>query len=187
MLSNLVRNWWLFALRGVVAIVFGIVAFVWPEATRLALVLWFGAYLVLDAILALVIGIGPLRGTRWWPMIVTGLLGIVAGALILIWPDTAALVVLYFVAIWAITKGVFDIAAAITFRNEITDEVAVGLTGLASIALGVLLVAFPQAGLVSLTWAIGAYSLFVGGAQIVLAYHLHSLQSQTEKLLGTHA
>jgi uncharacterized membrane protein HdeD (DUF308 family) len=187
MLSNLVRNWWLFALRGVFAIVFGVVAFVWPEVTRLALVLWFGAYLVLDAILALVIGIGPLRGTRWWPMIVTGLVGIVAGALILIWPDTAARVVLYFTAAWAIGKGVFDIAAAITFRREITNEWALALSGAAAIALGVLLVAFPEAGLVSLTWAIGAYSLFVGGAQIVLAYHLRSLHNQAEALLGTHA
>jgi len=166
MLSNLVRNWWLFALRGVFAMVFGVVAFAWPEVTRLALVLWFGAYLVLDAILALVIGIGPLHGPRWWPMIVTGLAGIVAGALILIWPDTAARVVLYFVATWAIGKGVFDIAAAITFRHEIANEWALGLTGVAAIALGVLLVAFPEAGLLSLTWAIGAYSLFVGGAQL---------------------
>jgi uncharacterized membrane protein HdeD (DUF308 family) len=171
----------------VFAIVFGVVAFVWPEVTRLALLLWFGAYLVLDAILALVIGIGPLRGTRWWPMIVTGLVGIVAGVLILIWPDTAARIVLYFTAVWAIGKGVFDIAAAIAFRREITNEVALGLTGIAAIALGVLLAAFPEAGLVGLTWAIGGYSVFVGGAQIVLAYHLRSLHNQAETLLGTRA
>jgi uncharacterized membrane protein HdeD (DUF308 family) len=187
MLSNLIRNWWLFALRGLFAVVFGVVAFVWPEVTRLALVLWFGAYLVLDALLALVIGIGPLRGTRWWPMIVTGLVGIAAGASILIWPDTAALALLYLVAIWAVAKGVLEIAAAIAFRREITNEWALGLTGVASIALGVLLVAFPQAGLVGLTWAIGGYSLVAGLAQIVLAFHLRSLHSQAEALLGTHA
>jgi uncharacterized membrane protein HdeD (DUF308 family) len=187
MLSNLIRNWWLFAVRGLFAIVFGIVAFVWPEATRLALVLWFGAYLVLDAILALVIGIGPLRGTRWWPMIVTGLVGIVAGTLILIWPDTAARVVLYFAAAWAIGKGIFDIAAAIAFRREITNEWALGLTGVAAIVLGVLLVVFPEAGLVSLTWAIGAYSLFVGGAQLVLAFHLRSLNNEAKAVLGRQA
>jgi uncharacterized membrane protein HdeD (DUF308 family) len=118
---------------------------------------------------------------------VTGALGIMAGVLILMWPETAALVVLYFTAAWAIGKGVFDIAAAITFRREIKNEWALALSGVAAIALGVLLVAFPQAGLVSLTWAIGAYSLFVGGAQIVLAYHLRTLQHQTEALLGTHA
>lgn len=187
MLSNLIRNWWLFALRGVFAIVFGVVAFVWPEVTRLALVLWFGAYLVLDAILALVIGIGPLRGTRWWAMIVTGLVGIVAGVLVLIWPDTAALTLLYLVAIWAVAKGVLEIAAAIAFRREIENEWALGLTGLASIALGVLLVAFPQAGLVGLTWAIGAYSLVAGVAQLVLAFRLRSLRNQADALLGKHA
>jgi uncharacterized membrane protein HdeD (DUF308 family) len=187
MLSNLIRNWWLFALRGLFAVVFGVVAFVWPEVTRLALVLWFGAYLVLDALLALVIGIGPLRGTRWWPMIVTGLVGIVAGALILIWPHTAARVVLYFTAAWAMAKGVFDLAAAIAFRREISNEWAVGLTGVAAIALGVLLVAFPDAGLVGLTWAIGAYSLMAGVAQLVLAFRLRSLHNQAETLLGTHS
>jgi uncharacterized membrane protein HdeD (DUF308 family) len=187
MLSNLIRNWWLFALRGLFAVVFGVVAFVWPEVTRLALVLWFGAYLVLDAILALVIGIGPLRGTRWWPMIVTGLVGIVAGMLVLVWPDTAALTLLYLVAIWAVAKGVLEIAAAIVFRREIENEWALGLTGLASITFGVLLVAFPQAGLVGMTWTIGAYSLVAGLAQLVLAFHLRSFHAKTEALLRTHA
>ena len=185
MLGNLARNWWVFALRGVFAVIFAVMAFVWPEATRLALVLLFGAYALMDGVLALVIGIGPGRGERWWSLILGGAAGIAIGVLTFMWPGTTALVLLYFIAAWLVIQGVFEIAAAITFRRVITNEWTLFLAGAAAIALGGLLVAFPQAGLVSLVWVVGAYSLLSGAALLVLAYRLHRIHNLAEKLVGS--
>lgn len=185
MLGNLARNWWVFALRGVFAVIFAVMAFVWPDATRLALVLLFGAYALMDGVLALVVGIGPGRGERWWSLILGGAAGIAIGVLTFIWPDTTALVLLYFIAAWLVIQGVFEMAVAIMLRRVITNEWALFLAGVAAIALGVLLVAFPEAGLVSLVWVIGAYSLLSGVALLVLAYRLHRIHNLAEKFVAS--
>jgi uncharacterized membrane protein HdeD (DUF308 family) len=181
MLSNLARNWWVFALRGVFAIVFGVVAFAWPNLTGQALVLLFGFYALADGILALVIGIGPGRGERWWGLILSGAAGIGIGVLTFIWPDTTALVLLYFIAAWLVIKGLFEVVAAVALRRVIAQEWALFLEGVVTTGLGVLLVVFPGAGLVSLVWTIGAYSLIAGAALLVLAFQLHRLGRLADK------
>jgi uncharacterized membrane protein HdeD (DUF308 family) len=188
MLSMLTRNWWVFALRGLVAIIFGILALIWPGQTLLALVLLFGAFALVHGILTAFVGIASYRYfERWWAVLLEGVAGIVIGVLTFFWPNTTALVLLYFIAAWALITGVFEIVAAIQLRRVITGEWAMILSGLLSILVGVLLFVFPGAGAVSLVWLIGIYAIVLGILLIVLAFRLRGLwrESETAGASGT--
>lgn len=179
MLTLLTRNWGLFALRGLFAILFGVVALVWPQATLMALVLLFGAYALVDGIFAVAFGIASYGHNQlWWAVLLEGLAGIIIGLLTFFWPDTTAFVLLYFIAAWALVTGVLEIVAAIQFRRVIHNEWMMVLSGLLSVVFGVLLVVFPSAGAVSLVWLIGAYAIFFGVLLISFAFHLRSLQPE---------
>jgi uncharacterized membrane protein HdeD (DUF308 family) len=170
MAHYLYRNRWWFALRGVLAIVTGILAFIWPGVTAVALVYLFGAYALLDGILT----IGSVvrnreENDRWWLGLLEGLVSIAAGAVAFLFPTLAAVTLLFVIAIWAILTGLLEIAAAIRLRREITNEWALGLGGLVSIALGVIMIVNPGAGLVGLVWAIGGYAVLFGILMLFLA------------------
>ena len=173
-LPVLSRNWWLVALRGLAAIVFGVLAFVWPAITLWALVLLFGAYMLVDGIFAIVAAVRAAgREARWWLLLIEGVLGVLAGLVAAFWPGLTALALLYFVAAWAIVTGILEIAGAIRLRREIEGEWALGLSGALSLLFGVLLVVIPApAGLLSLVWLIGAYALAFGVLLLVLAFRL---------------
>jgi uncharacterized membrane protein HdeD (DUF308 family) len=178
-LTQLSRDWWHFAVRGVLAIVFGIMALIWPGLTITALVLLFGAFALVDGIFTIATGIASRKYFKqWWALLLEGLTGIVIAALTFIWPNVTALVLLYFIAAWAIITGIFEIMAAIELRNVIVGESVMILYGLLSIVLGVLLFAFPQAGAVSLVWAIGFYAIVAGIMEIVVAVRLRGLERQ---------
>ena len=172
-LPVLSRNWWLVALRGLAAIVFGVLAFVWPAITLWALVLLFGAYMLVDGIFAIVAAVRAAgREARWWLLLIEGVLGVLAGLVAAFWPGLTALALLYFIAAWAIVSGILEIAGAIRLRREI-GEWALGLSGALSLLFGVLLVVIPApAGLLSLVWLIGAYALAFGVLLLVLAFRL---------------
>ncbi len=175
-LTQLFRNWWRFALRGVLAIVFGVLALIWPDSTKLALVLLFGAFAFVDGIFAVATGIAA-RGhfERWWAILLEGIAGIVIGVLTFFWPNITALVLLYFIAAWAVTTGIFEIVAAIEFRHVISGEWGMILAGLLSVLLGTLLFVFPGAGMVSVVWLIGVYAIAAGIMEMVFAFRLRSL------------
>jgi uncharacterized membrane protein HdeD (DUF308 family) len=114
MLDELTRNWWVVLLRGIVSILFGIVAFLWPGVTLLAIVFMYGAFALADGIAALTLGLsGRKEGESWWPMLLVGIAGIVAGLFAFIWPGITAFVLLALVASWSIVRGIFEIAAAV--------------------------------------------------------------------------
>ena len=186
MLEKISRNWWMFALRGVVAIIFGVVAFAQPEQALQALVLVFGAYAFVDGIFAMFAGIAA-RGyfERWWAMLLEGMAGIVIGLLTFLWPSITALVLLYFIAAWALITGIFEIVAAIQLRRVITGEWMLTLGGLFSILFGVLLFVSPVAGAVSVIWMIGIYAITFGILEIIFAFRLHSLRREFEKAVST--
>ena len=189
-LTQLSRDWWHFALRGLLAIVFGLLALVWPESTKTALVLLFGAFALADGIFTVFTGLESRKYFKqWWALLLEGLAGIVIAVLTFVWPDVTALVLLYFIAAWAILTGIFEIMAAIELRNLIVGESVMMLYGLLSIVLGVLLFAFPEAGAVSLTWAIGLYAIFAGIMEIVFAFRLRGLgrEIQPKQTSTAHA
>jgi uncharacterized membrane protein HdeD (DUF308 family) len=177
MASDLARNWWLLALRGVAGIFFGIVAFVWPESTLAALVLVFGAYVFVDGIFALIAGIGMRRQlSLWWLVVVEGVVGIILGVLAFRSPDTTALVLLLFIATWSIVTGIFEIATAVRLRKLIANEWLLIVSGVVSIIFGALLIAQPGAGAISIVWLLGAYALLFGILTLMLALRLRGMR-----------
>src|SRR5512139_3652734 len=181
MLKKISRNWWLYAVRGVVAILFGVVAFARPGQALEALVLVFGAYVLMDGIFAIIAGIAsyPLFD-RWWAVLLEGVAGVVIGLLTFFWPNLTALVLVYFIAAWALITGIFEIVAAIQLRRVITGEWMYILGGLLSILFGVLLFVFPGAGAVSLVWMIGIYAIVFGISEIIFAFRLRGLSHELE-------
>ena len=181
MLEKFTRNWWMFAVRGVVAVIFGVVALIWPGQTLQALVLVFGAYALVDGIFAMFAGIASRRYfERWWAVLLEGVVGVVIGLLTFFWPNITALVLLYFIAAWALITGIFEIVAAIQLRRVITGEWMLILGGLLSILFGVLLFVFPGAGAVSVIWMIGIYAIVFGISEIIFAFRLRGLRREFE-------
>jgi uncharacterized membrane protein HdeD (DUF308 family) len=188
MLGLVARDWWVFAIRGVAAIVFGILAFVWPETTITVLVLLFGAYVLVDGVALLVALIrGDAVARRHaWAVGIMGVLGIVAGVVTFAWPGLTALSLLYVVAFWAIATGAFQVIAAIALRRELEGEFWMALGGLASIVFGALLVASPGDGLVTLVWLVGIWSIVFGVSSLGLAYRLHGIDAALHAPAAEH-
>ena len=177
MATDLARNWWLLALRGVAGILFGIVAFVWPGATLAALILVFGAYVFVDGIFAVVAGIGMRRQlSLWWLVLLEGVAGIILGLLTFRSPDITALVLLTFIAAWSIITGIFEIATALRLRKVIANEWLLILSGVVSIIFGILLIAQPAAGAISIVWLLGAYALLFGILTLMLAFRVRGMR-----------
>ncbi len=176
MIAELSRNWWVFLIRGIAAILFGLIAFVWPGLTLTVLVLMFGAYAVVDGIFALIAGISGRVEGRWW-LILAGVAGIIAGVLTFFWPGITALVLLYFIAAWAVVMGIFQIAAAIRLRRVIEGEWFLVLSGIVAVLFGLFLVFMPGAGALASIWIIGSYAVVFGILMIILAFRLRGLRN----------
>ena len=175
MARALSQNWWLVVLRGVLAILFGLSAFIWPGITWLTLIVLFGVYAIADGLIAIWTGFSRTRESpRWWTFLVEGLLNIAAGVVALIWPDLATLVLIYLIAAWAVFTGILEIVAAIRLRNEITNEWFLALGGVLSIALGILLFLQPVAGSLAIIWMIAGYALVFGILLVILGIRLRS-------------
>jgi uncharacterized membrane protein HdeD (DUF308 family) len=179
-LPVLARNWWALVLRGLAAILFGVLAFAWPGITLFVLVLFFGAYMLVDGIFAIVAAVRAAgEEDRWWLLLIQGTLGVLAGLVAIFWPGLTALALLYFIAAWAIVTGIMEIVAAIRLRREIEGEWALALSGALSVLFGVLLVVLPApAGLLSLVWLIGAYAVATGVLLLILAFRVRSEASK---------
>jgi len=174
-LPVLSRNWWALALRGLAAIVFGVLAFVWPGITLWALVLLFGGYMLVDGIFAIVAAVRAAgREARWWLLLVEGVLGVLAGLVAFLLPGITALALLYLVAAWAIFTGILQIVGAVRLRREIEGEWALILGGVLSVIFGVLLAVLPGPGILALVWLIGAYAVVSGVLLIVLAFRVRN-------------
>jgi|FLYN01.1.fsa_nt_gi uncharacterized membrane protein HdeD (DUF308 family) len=173
MLDVMARNWWIWLIRGIAAIIFGILAFLNPQDALLAIVLVWGAYALIDGLFALISGFrGRETNRQWWVTVLEGVVGVIAGILTFIYPDITALVLLYIIAAWAIITGILEIIAAIQLRKEIEGEFWLGLSGLASIVFGVLLFLFPGAGILTVLWMVAAYAIVFGVLMILLAFRL---------------
>jgi len=172
MVHALAKNWWLLLLRGIAAIIFGLLAFAWPGLTLVTLILFYGAFVLVDGVLAVIAAItGGVPGSRWWLAII-GLLGIAAGLVTFMMPGLTAVLLLLFIAGWAIATGVFQIIGAIKLRKEIDNEWLLILGGIISVLVGVSMMLAPGAGALALVWVIGAYSVVIGAIFVALALRL---------------
>lgn len=172
LLGALARNWWLILLRGIAAIAFGILTLVWPGVTLVTLVLLYGAFAFVDGLLALWAGIaGGSPAPRWW-LILVGLLGIAAGIVTAVLPGMTALLLLYFIAFWAIATGVVQIVGAIRVRKEIDNEWLLIASGGVSIIFGAIVLAAPGAGALGVLFVIGVYAIIYGAMLIGFAFRV---------------
>lgn len=173
MVQGLARNWWVVALRGLAAIVFGVLTILNPAISLAALILLFGAYALADGVFGVIAAITRRRNEpRWVALLISGILGILIGAFTFLMPGVTALVLLYIIAAWAVVRGVIEIAAAIQLRKVIQGEFWLGLAGALSIAFGVLLFVFPGAGALAVVLWIGAFALVLGIVLMALAFRL---------------
>lgn len=178
-LAHLARNWWVFVLRGVVAILFGVLAFIRPGITLEVLVLLFAFWALFDGVLALIGSVGAAEAHEpWWPLVLIGLLGIAAGVVTLKWPGITALALLLVIAYWSIFRGILEIVAAFRLRDLIQREGWFMLGGIASIAFGVLLVLYPGSGLLAVIWLVGIYALIFGVSLLMLGFRLKNLAGE---------
>jgi uncharacterized membrane protein HdeD (DUF308 family) len=178
LLDQLAKNWGWIALRGVAAVIFGVLAFAWPGATIFVLVLFFGAYALAEGIFALVAAFRVRdRGKPMWTFVAIGILGIAAGILTFLWPGITVLTLIVFIAVWAFFMGIFQIIAAVRLRKEIEHEWLLGLSGVLSVVFGAAMLARPVEGLLAVVWVIAAYAVVFGILLIVLAFRLKNRAS----------
>src|SRR5436190_3742620 len=176
LIETLKRHWWVPVLRGIAAIVFGVIAFVYPGLTVAVLVLLFGAWVLVDGVFRIVGAIGHRASDPDWGwQLVIGILGIIIGLLTFHAPAVTALALVIYIAAWALMIGVTEIALAIKMRREIKGEWLLILMGLASIVFAALLLWNPVAGAAALIWIIAWYAVIIGVLAIVFGFRLRSL------------
>jgi uncharacterized membrane protein HdeD (DUF308 family) len=178
MFDLMTQNWWAMALRGLVAMLFGIAAFIWPSITLWVLVALFGSYALFNGIFTVIEAFRrDVSRERWWALLFEGVVGSAIGVVtLIIGPWVTALGLLYLIAFWAIVTGVFEAITAIRLRHEIRSEWLMALIAILSMAFGFLLIAFPVTGALSVILIIGAFAFATGALMIALAFKLRSLR-----------
>ena len=173
-LRSLADNWWLLLLRGIAAIAFGALAFFWPGLTLVTLTLLWGTYALIDGAIAIWAAFnasGGDAGPRWW-LGLSGVAGILAGVVTFYYTGMTTLVLLTFIAVWAIIIGAMQIWGAIALRKVLQHEWLLILNGVLSIAFGAVLLAQPAAGALGFVWMIAWYAIFFGCLYVALAFKL---------------
>jgi uncharacterized membrane protein HdeD (DUF308 family) len=174
MLNQLTRNWWALAARGVLAIVWGLLAIASPGLTVALLILFFGAFALIDGAVSIYAGVAGAEKSNRWILVLQGVAGIALGLVTLAVPGITALMLVYFIAGWAIVTGILQMIAAFELRKELRGELVLFVSGLMSLLFGVLIAGFPGAGALSIVWLIGGYAVVFGITLISLALRLRA-------------
>src|SRR5258705_11260778 len=170
----LVGNWWAFVVRGIFAILFGLICFILPGMALLSLIFLFGFYALADGILNIVAAFRRTGAEQvpWWALLIAGVISIAAGVLAFAIPGITAVALLILIAAWAVATWILEIIAAIRLRKQISGEWVLVVSGLLSIAFGVLMFLFPRAGALAVVIWIGAYAIVLGILMIALGLRL---------------
>jgi uncharacterized membrane protein HdeD (DUF308 family) len=178
-MDTIADRWWLLALRGVAAILFGILTFVAPTASLLALILVFGVYALVDGALYISMAIRwGRRGQSWGSLMLAGIAGVAAGVITFLRPGISALALLFLIAAWAVVTGVASLFAAWRLRKVVRGEWLLALSGVLSIVFGILIARYPGAGALAVTMWIGAYAVVFGAILLALGFRLRSLRAR---------
>ena len=173
---GLAKWWWTFIIRGVVAILFGVIALVFPPVAIGVLVGLFAAWALIDGANSLLTGIRTRGQDRsWWLEVLEGVISVAAGVIALVLPGFAAEVLLLLIAAWAILTGLVQIVTAVRLRTVISGEVWLALAGVASIVFGVILLVFPAAGALSIAWLIASFAIAFGAFLVLLGWRLRGI------------
>jgi uncharacterized membrane protein HdeD (DUF308 family) len=186
--ETLARNWWLIALRGAAAIIFGILTFVIPGITVAVLIAFYGAYALVDGIVNVVTVIRRREGERpWWALLAEGIVSIAAGVVAFLAPGLTALALVYLIAGWAVITGAFEIAAALRLRKEIKGEGWLVASGILSVVFGVLVMLAPAAGALAIVLWIGAYAIVFGAMLLGAAFRLRRRREEVRSPMARAA
>lgn len=174
------RYWWLMLIWGILVVLFGLCAIFWPHLTLLTLIFLFGSFALANGVLGIVLAIQERHELPlWWTELAAGIISVLIGIAVILWPHITALVTLYMIAIWAIVTGVFQIAHAIGGSGR-HSPVFLAVSGIVGILLGIILFASsPLTALLALVWVIGVYALIYGVMLIVRAFYLRSRLKNT--------
>lgn len=178
----LARHWWAVGLRGLAAVIFGILALVVPRITLIVLIAFFGAFVLIDGVITIYLAIRGRESIRNWGwLLVEGIAGVLIGIITFRWPGVTAIVLLAFIAAWAIISGIAVIFQAIELRRVINNEWLLILSGALSVIFGVLLLLFPSSGALALIWLIGLYAILFGVMLLVLAWRLRGMAQSAQR------
>jgi uncharacterized membrane protein HdeD (DUF308 family) len=176
MRALLAKYWWVLLVRGIAAIVFGLMAFTWPALTLATLVLFFGAWALVSGVLLLIGAFGGrAQGSDWWFMLLQGGLGVAVGLVTFANPAMTEIGLLLYIAAWSIATGAVEVVTAIRLREEIEGEGWLILNGALSIAFGFILMLFPAAGALALIWLIASFAVIAGTLMVILGFRLRAL------------
>jgi uncharacterized membrane protein HdeD (DUF308 family) len=172
-------NWWLLALRGLIAVAFGAAAFAWPAATLLSLVWLFGVFALLNGILSIVSAVKTPKGyPKPGGLIVGGILGVLVGLFAFFIPGSTALGFVLLIGAWAMLIGITEFVTAVKLRSIITDEWLLGAAGIASLLFGILLCIQPGIGALVLLWSLAAWSIVFGILLMIVAFRMRHLKCE---------
>lgn len=176
--------WWMLALRGTSALVFGLLTFMMPGITLMFLLILFAGYCFLDGVFTMIAALTNRRtyktGPRWWVLYLQGMASIGTGAIALFWPEVTSVVLLYLIAAWAIVTGILGIITAVRLRREIKDEWYMIGAGVLSIVFGCILAFSPATGALVVVWWIGAFALAYGAMLVFLGFRLRNKNRSVE-------
>jgi uncharacterized membrane protein HdeD (DUF308 family) len=187
-------RWWVPTTRGALAIAFGLLAILWPGLVLTTMVILFGVFALTDGVVALIglwrsrggrqVTAGPRRAatTPWWLQLVVGAAGVVAGLATLVYPGITSLVLLSFIAAYALVIGVAQIASAIVQRKQ-DGALALGLSGAIATLFGLGVMFNPGIGAVAIAWLIGIFAIAMGGALIAMGLMLRNVKAAVEPRL----
>jgi uncharacterized membrane protein HdeD (DUF308 family) len=169
--------WWAVLLRGIFAVLFGVVALAWPSVTVWALVVVFGAYAIVDGVSAIIRAVRARKvesAWAWW--LVGGVVSLVAGIVAFVWPGITALAAVFVIGIWAIMGGILEIAGAVRLRklNASSHWVMLLIAGVLELLFGIVLVFFPVSGILSIVWLVGVFAVLFGVLFVVSAFQVRS-------------
>jgi uncharacterized membrane protein HdeD (DUF308 family) len=179
--ASMARSWWTFIVRGVIAILFGLVCLLFPPVAIVALATLFGFWLLLDGVSGLAVAWQTRKQGGWWLPLLEGIAGLVAGFLAIEWPVITAVVLVLFVGVWAIMTGLFEIWAAIRLREQIKGEFWLGLAGLISVLFGLYVIIFPGNGILSVLWLIAIFAIAFGVSLIGLGWRLRGINEEMSR------
>jgi uncharacterized membrane protein HdeD (DUF308 family) len=169
----LAKSWWMLAIRGAAALLFGILALAWPGLTLLVLVALFAAYALITAAVYISAGVKNRETDKgWWMLVLLGLVGVAAGGIAIFYPLVTALVLVLLMGANAIVTGILDLAIAIRLRKELRGEWMLVLAGIVSIVFGVLVFLFPGAGALAMVWMVSFYAMLTGVLLLALAFRM---------------
>jgi len=183
-LYNLIKHWWVLLIRGILGVIFALIAFFSPFSAIGALVIFFGIFILIDGIISAIISFRVKNeNDSWWAWLLEGVIGIMIGLFAVFYPGLTSLVVVMLVAAWAIISGVLQIVFAIRLRKDIEKEWVWILSGVLSIILGIIFISRPETGVVVMSWMLGGFFLFFGVLMIALSFRLRKLHQRRDELV----